>query len=127
MATTQAEYNESSRSEDNIYCVDGQPYSGFSKDMDGEYLIEKRFQNGVLHGVHKTFYKSGQIKIASIYTNGLENGRRIEYYECGSKKLNSNYSNGYQDGVHEEFCNQGTLQARKTFYKGKLIAIKGNV
>lgn len=127
MAEVQVQYQGTNEAHNELYCVDGQPYTGLFKDNLGECLIEKRFQNGQLHGVQKTFYKTGQLKIASVFTNGKENGRRVEYYECGSKKLSSNFTDGHQSGVQEEYCREGSLKARKTFYNGKLIAIKGNI
>lgn len=94
-----------------------------SKD---DVLDEKQYLNGLRHGIQKTYYQTGQLKEATIFTNGQENGRRIEYYCCGAKKMNANYSYGVLDGTLEEWDEEGVLIARKSYFKGKLIAIKSN-
>jgi antitoxin component YwqK of YwqJK toxin-antitoxin module len=101
-------------------------FSGTLKSQTEEMLEEKQYHNGIRHGIQKTFFIQGNLKQATMFTNGLKNGRSIEYYECGSKKLNANYTDGDLDGISEEWCTGGVLIMRKTFYKGKLIAIRNN-
>jgi antitoxin component YwqK of YwqJK toxin-antitoxin module len=101
-------------------------FSGTLKSQTEEMLEEKQYHNGIRHGIQKTFFLKGNLKQATMFTNGLKNGRSIEYYECGSKKLNANYTDGELDGISEEWCTGGVLIMRKTFYKGKLIAIRNN-
>lgn len=108
----------------NLLCRNSEPYTGTIRE-NTKYLIEERsYFQGKLHGVQKTFYKSGVLKKATMYTHGLENGRRIEYYECGSKKLNVNFTEGKEDGLYEEWDIIGNLKTRKTFYNGKLLVVK---
>ena len=116
--------NKHLHNEDDILFFDSEPFTGVLDSNEENGRVEKRYYNGLLHGVQKTFYPSGQIKNASVFTNGVENGRRIEYYECGSKKLNASFSNGKQSGIYEEWDKGGRLKSRKTYYQGKLIAIK---
>jgi antitoxin component YwqK of YwqJK toxin-antitoxin module len=59
-----------------------------------------------------------------MYTRGIENGRKIEYYDCGSKKLNANYIDGVIDGIYEEWDHVGRLIVRKTYFKGRVFAVK---
>ncbi len=111
--------------EDRLF-LENSPFSGVIKKEEDGCRIEKSYCNGFRHGIQKSFYSNGQLKEVSMYTNGQENGRRIEYYPCGAKKLNANYTNGQIEGIYEEWSNDGILIMRKTFFKGKLIAIKSN-
>lgn len=111
---------------ENILCLDGEPYTGLVKKEEEGERLEQNYSNGLLHGIQKVFYQNGKIKSATMYTNGMENGRRIEYYSCGAKKLNANYCEGSIDGIYEEWDKFGILILRKTFFNGKLIAIKSN-
>lgn len=102
------------------------PFSGVIKKEEDGGRVEKSYCNGVLHGIQKSFYNNGQLKEVTMYTNGDENGRRIAYYSCGAKKLNATYCSGQIEGIYEEWDNNGVLIVRKTYFKGKLIAIKSN-
>lgn len=101
-------------------------FSGTLKSQTEEMLEEKQYHNGIRHGLQKSYFLNGQLSTITLYTDNVQNGRRIEYYECGSKKLNANYTDGELDGISEEWCTGGVLIMRKTFYKGKLIAIRSN-
>ncbi|MBT6234717.1 MAG: hypothetical protein HOI49_01325 [Bacteroidetes bacterium] len=72
----------------------------------------------------KIFFPSGKLKAVCMYTRGIENGRKIEYYDCGSKKLNANYIDGVIDGIYEEWDHVGRLIVRKTYFKGRVFAVK---
>ncbi len=119
-----AEIKDHLRKQNNLLYFDEVLFTGVLKSEENGYLLEKRYNDGVPHGIHKTFYMSGQLREASIVTNGIKNGRKIVYYECGAKKLNTNYAAGELDGTYEEWDNEGILRSRKTYYKGKLIAVK---
>jgi antitoxin component YwqK of YwqJK toxin-antitoxin module len=112
---------------DDVLFFGEQPYSGpLCREIEEDSFSELTYSDGRLHGIQKTFYRTGELKKASIFTNGLENGRRVEYYKCGTKKLNANYVRGVQDGIVEEWGQNGMMKSRKTYYKGKLIAIMAN-
>lgn len=111
---------------DDVLYYDNCPYSGCLTEELEETTSQLNYQNGKLHGIQKTYFKTGELKQASIFTRGLENGRRVEYYKCGSKKLNANFCNGLQEGIAEEWEENGKIKSRKTYYKGKLIAVMAN-
>jgi antitoxin component YwqK of YwqJK toxin-antitoxin module len=110
--------------EDDLLYYRGSLFSGTFKSKNDEVLEEKQYQNGVTHGVQKTFFLNGNLKQATMYTNGLKNGRSIEYYSCGAKKMNASYTEGKLGGTLEEWDDLGVLKARKTYFNGKLIAAK---
>jgi len=124
MSAVFANYQEKTPLNNDVYLVDNKPFCGVQKQKLKDSIVEKRYLNGLLHGIQKEYFYSGQLKTATIFTGGTENGRHIEYYECGSKKLNANYSNGDLEGLYEEWTALGQLVTRKTFYHGKLIAVK---
>jgi len=118
-----AEIKDHLRKQNNLLYFDEVLFTGVLKSEEDGYLLEKHYCNGIPHGIHKTYYSTGQLREASIFTNGLKNGRNIVYFECGAKKLNTNYSAGELDGICEEWDNNGRQMSRKTYYKGKLIAV----
>lgn len=121
-----AEIKEDLEVKDDCLLLKNSPYSGVLVKYENSTKIERNYLNGRLHGLQKSYFLNGQLSTITLYTDNVQNGRRIEYYECGSKKLNANYSYGDLDGISEEWCTGGILIMRKTFYKGKLIAIKSN-
>ena len=111
---------------DDVLLFESAPFNGLiTKQLEGRHF-EKKYLNGVLHGIQKEFFPDGQLRVATLFTNGLENGRHIEYYECGSKKLNANYCEGHLEGLYEEWFPTGQIITRRTYYHGKLIAVKTN-
>lgn len=112
--------------EDDVLFHGDTPFSGSIKQEKEGFIFKQNFSNGKLHGIQKVYYKSGELKEVSIYTAGRENGRRIEYFPCGGKKMNANFVNGVQDGICEEWEQNGMIKSRKTYYKGKLIAVMAN-
>jgi len=121
-----AEIKEDLEVQDDCLLLKNSPFSGVLVKYEESIRLERNYLNGRLHGLQKSYFLNGQLSTITLYTNNVQNGRRIEYYECGSKKLNVNYSDGDLNGIYEEWCPGGILIMRKTFYKGKLIAIKSN-
>lgn len=111
--------------EERLY-LDDAPFSGVLKKEEEGRRTEQSYFNGKLHGIQKSYYSNGQLKEVTMYTNGEENGRRIEYYACGAKKLNASFCSGHIEGIYEEWNSDGILIMRKTYFNGKLIAIKSN-
>jgi antitoxin component YwqK of YwqJK toxin-antitoxin module len=121
-----AEIKENLKVKDDCLLLKNNPFSGVLVKYEQGRKLERNYSNGKLHGLQKSYFLNGQLSTITLYRNNVQNGRRIEYYECGSKKLNANYTDGYLDGISEEWCTGGALIMRKTFYKGRLIAIKSN-
>jgi antitoxin component YwqK of YwqJK toxin-antitoxin module len=121
-----AEIKEDLEVKDDCLLLKNSPFSGVLVKHENSTKIERNYLNGKLHGLQKSYFLNGQLSTITLYTDNVQNGRRIEYYECGSKKLNANYTDGELDGISEEWCTGGVLIMRKTFYKGKLIAIRSN-
>lgn len=111
---------------DDVLLCENLPFSGVLKSIEEDVSVVSNYRNGKLHGIQKVYYITGELKRASIFNQGLENGRRVEYYPCGCKRLNANFSNGQQDGIAEEWEESGKIKSRKTYYRGKLIAIMAN-
>jgi len=121
-----AEIKEDLEVKDERLLLKDSPFSGVLVKYEESTKLERNYLNGKLHGLQKSYFLNGQLSTITLYTNNVQNGRRIEYYGCGSKKLNANYTDGDLDGISEEWCPGGILIMRKTFYKGKLIAIRSN-
>ena len=124
MSTSYADIENKLHTKEERLFLDNCPFSGVLVKYVDSIKQEKNYVQGKLHGLQKSYFKNGELSTITLYTNGNQNGRRIEYYECGSKKLNANYTQGDLDGIFEEWSTDGLLVMRKTFYKGKLIAIK---
>lgn len=126
MTVSYADIKNKLHNEEERLFLEDIPFSGVIKKEEDGCRIEKSYSNGLRHGIQKSFYSNGQLKEVTMYTNGNENGRRIEYYPCGAKKLNASYCDGHIEGIYEEWNSDGILIMRKTYFKGKLIAIKSN-
>jgi hypothetical protein len=101
------------------------PYTGMLKKKHKDELCEINYCNGEMHGIYKCFYLNGTIKEISLYKNSVLDGRCIYYWPCGQKQMNVSYVDGEMDGLYEEWNEMGVLVCRKTYFKGKLISIKG--
>ena len=48
-----------------------------------QVAIEKTYLRGVLNGIYKVYYPSGQLKVRAVYANGRPNGEFTWYDEQG--------------------------------------------
>ncbi|HAN17558.1 MAG: hypothetical protein A2X13_03080 [Bacteroidetes bacterium GWC2_33_15] len=75
-----------------------------------EYLIsEMNYENGVLQGPSKGYYKNGQLACELNYKSDKRDGTRTSYYQNGSIKEIINYNNGNQQGEYKSYSPDGKL------------------
>ena len=82
------------------------PYTGNLEIINvdwGTGLVEfsKDYKKGVLHGLEKTYYKSGVLKSVGKFNHGLLDGDVTGYYENGSVRVVGHFYNGIKDGKKE--------------------------
>jgi antitoxin component YwqK of YwqJK toxin-antitoxin module len=123
VTVTFSEVKEHFTNQGDVLCFDGHPFTGTISTSEKTHSRTSQYINGLRNGVQKIYYLNGQLKEASMYTAGLQNGRSITYHADGSKQLNANYADGELDGLYEEWAECGRLMCRKSFYKGRLVAI----
>lgn len=84
-----------------------------------------------LQGVHKKYFKNGQLKEVKLFKNGLElfkngleNGPYSAYFASGERKISANFKNGKLNGLYERWDIKGNLIVCKTYSDGKLLATR---
>ena len=78
---------------------------------DGKTLLsEERYENGLLHGISKTFYQSGQPTEILNYANNKLNGLAQRYDANGLLISDVNYKNGKLNGWAKYFTTEGKIK-----------------
>ena len=77
---------------------------------DGKTIMtEENYENGVLHGLSKTFYPNKKLTEVKNYTNGKLNGSLKRYADNGTLLDDLMYSNGKLDGLAKYYNLKGVL------------------
>lgn len=80
-----------------------------------EVRVEVEYQNGIVSGFERHFYRSGQVKSITVNKNGVEHGLYEEYHENGVIKETGRYFNGSKSGIWQQFDEKGTLVSAHMF------------
>jgi len=75
-----------------------------------------------LQGIHKKYFKNGQLKEVKLFKNGLENGPYSVYFASGELRISANFKNGRLNGLYERWDIKGNLIVCKTYSVWKLLA-----
>ena len=85
----------------------------------GEKEKEEHRTNTKIEGLHKTFYKSGKLKIVKSYEKGVEQGEYNSFYESGANYIKFNYINGNIEGDWVAYHESGSLEQTVKYVNNK--------
>jgi antitoxin component YwqK of YwqJK toxin-antitoxin module len=98
------------------------PYNGFIYQLYPEkkdtFSVESYF-NGVLNGITKKYYPSGQLMECRHYRNGEKDGRQISFWENGKKRFEFIAEKDAYEGELKEWSENGHLIHLAHFKKGQ--------
>lgn len=77
--------------------------------------METTYNEGVVNGLRKEYYISGQLKQSSNYLNGNLDGEIKAYYTDGTLKYEGSFTNGKLSGIHKEYNSAGGLTSEETY------------
>ncbi len=86
-------------------------------------ISELNYENGLLNGEQKYWYKNGRKKMVLNYRYGLMHGDQFGWYDNGKNKFQQNYNFGNLDGAQFTYNKYGSLDREKLYKNGKLIRI----
>jgi antitoxin component YwqK of YwqJK toxin-antitoxin module len=89
-------------------------------DQSSRVVKEMFFENGVLNGIRKLYYNSGNIKTETPYKKGRPNGISKEYYETGELKTEKLFKNGKIDGISKSYYKNGKIKAEVPYSNGDI-------
>jgi MORN repeat variant len=92
-------------------------YMEFST-LTGRKSLEANYHEGVLNGVFRTYWESGEIWNEGFYQNGKLNGRFKFYERNGHLIYYLHYKNGMLDGLCESYYWSGNLEQQFWYKKG---------
>ncbi|MBT4776386.1 MAG: hypothetical protein HOH13_05740 [Crocinitomicaceae bacterium] len=85
-------------------------------------MSECAYEQGLLNGPCKRFYRSGKIKFEGNYVNGIKNGICREWHENGQLSTEESYLKGKKEGLCRLWFEDGELFEEELFKEGNLIA-----
>ncbi len=86
----------------------------------GRVLREVSFVNGMIQGMVREFYPSGNVKSEGIFIDNLPNGIHKSYFDNGKVFSEYNYVNGSKEGIQKFFDSDGNLVMQAN-YKNNLM------
>lgn len=84
---------------------------------EGVLLIEKNYDAGLLNGLYRAYYPSGELKEEYTYLNGKRSSTGRTFYEEGPLRSNVSYVGGKKYGPENEYYQNGSLMQEK-YYDG---------
>ena len=85
---------------------------------DANLIYEATLKNGVRHGLMKTFYPGGQVRVTYWYENGLREDSSKWYQPEGQLFRSTPYKNDTVHGTQVQYFRNGRVRARLGFEKG---------
>lgn len=86
--------------------------------ITGILIKEEPYIDGIMHGLERSWYNSGQPKSTQTYINGKRHGENIEYYPNGVVHEIHNYEMGELTGLCQLFSEIHGLKYKCTYKKG---------
>ncbi len=99
----------------------GGPFTGimFERSAQGKRLTEVPLKEGLIQGVARGWYDSGQLEVEENYDKGVSQGVRRRWHENGRLKSEATIVAGELHGPYVEWHDNGKLAARLTLVHGK--------
>ena len=84
---------------------------------EGILVTEKNYVMGLLSGIYRAYYPSGELKEEYTYLKGKRSSIAKTFYEDGALKSNATYIDGKKYGAEKEYYPRGSLM-REKYYDG---------
>ena len=99
----------------------GGPYTGimFERSAQGKRLTEVPLKEGLIQGVARGWYDSGQLEVEETYLNGVSQGVRRRWHQNGQLKSEATIVAGKLHGPYTEWHDNGKKAAHLTLVEGK--------
>jgi antitoxin component YwqK of YwqJK toxin-antitoxin module len=93
------------------------PYNGRFIDyyINGWIKDEGIFKEGVVSGIHTSYYQNGNKSFFRNYINGVANGYSEEYFINGKLKQKGSFKNGKDDGIWIDYYSTGEIKRQTNF------------
>jgi len=112
-----------------VYAVgEDEPYSGkvtSIRPFIGS-TIEERYENGIKHGLYRSWYQNGQLEAEGNYVNGEIDGAVRAWHENGQLKLEATYLSGLENGLYREWSKDGQLLFEENYENVAPVATSNN-
>ncbi len=91
-----------------------------NKDQDSILIHEGHLENGILEGMWRSYYTSGNIKSTVHYSNNMVDGTAVFYYNNINHIIRSEieFSQDKIDGLYTEFYTNGNIKVSIEFKDG---------
>lgn len=111
--------NNDSQSANDTITIPDTGYTGIKKYMSSQRLFkEVTFKNGMRHGLMKTFYADGKVRVTYWYENDLREDSSRWYFQEGQLFRTTPYKRDTIDGIQKQFYRTGQLKAKIGYKKG---------
>ena len=87
--------------------------------IDGSVIIREPYKNGLLQGMVRNYYTSGQVSEEVEWADGQKQGKWKQYYLTGAIRLSAHYRDDQLNGSYEVFFADGTLKIKGEFLDGR--------
>ena len=110
-----------------IWCTqDGRYFNGMIYDHwndTKELAMEQNIKQGKLHGISKSYFKSGVLQFEANFKEGVFDGigSYKSFFENGNMNQLGNFKNGKKDGLWKIWAENGELLKEVTFINGEEI------
>ena len=91
----------------------------FYSDFDGTVRIRENYENGILHGMARTYYPTGGISEEVNWQKGIREGTWLQYFENGTLRLRGRYEKDMLNGPYEVYYPNSILMT-KGLYRDNL-------
>ena len=94
-------------------------FTGIRQYFSGNSLVyDATLKNGVRHGLMKSYYASGQLRVTYWYENGVREDSAKWYHPEGQLFRSTPYKNDTIHGTQVQYFRNGRVRARLGYEKG---------
>lgn len=86
---------------------------------DNRKVSEETFNEGVKHGISRTYYPTGEVLEESEWQNGQQTGSYRVFFKDGTPYMQCKYSNGKRNGLCLSYHPNGRVEL-EAYYSGNL-------
>ncbi|MBP3546047.1 MAG: toxin-antitoxin system YwqK family antitoxin [Alphaproteobacteria bacterium] len=125
LKTSNGEKLNCKKQDDVVICVDKnqKPFTGVAtgtaNNAKMKFIGHANYKNGMLNGVSKIVYESGNVVFESKYVNGKREGVAVTYSDKGYKQSETNYKNGKKDGRFVAYFPNGAKMVEANYKNDK--------
>lgn len=89
--------------------------------QEGPLLMEMSFQDGVVHGISKSWHENGKLMSIDKHKQGKAQGKSSNWYDNGQLWWITNYKNDQKQGYSKAWHKTGGRMHKKKYKNGILI------